>query len=291
MSRVFGRAYDVFQVSNLLNEAKLPRYKKDYRECSWDDIETTPERIELYLPDRAIEFLSSKKVKIMKTPFLKYTLTQIPDTDEEDRFIKFPSLLPKEEFKRELLFYLGMLLSSYREDEQDEDYGIPGEYEDTLPLLLEYLYLKVANRQDEFSLKHLNQLRMFNKTYPTFYKDYQDFENLRKDAVFANLDKTRTEKFKKLCIEKDDEITSLTKDSVVQLSSFEGALSLIDITKTRSDMKQLIEELMLNEQHNRRQVLADRNIDSYGYRRIRQEIDKYDKRTKEEKQKALRKIK
>ena len=106
MSRVFGRSYDVYNISKELQDAKFERFKRDNSISTWDKISESPEKIEMYLPDVAIDFLTSKKIKIMRTPFLKYTLTQIPDNEEQSRFIKFPSLLPRNEFKRELLFYV-----------------------------------------------------------------------------------------------------------------------------------------------------------------------------------------
>ena len=276
MSRIYGKAYEVYNITKDLEETKLPKYKRDNTKSSWDEIETTPEKIEIYLPDRAIDFLTSKKTKIMKTPFLKYTLTQVPEEESEERFIRFPSLSPKEEFKRELMFYMGMLLSSYNRDNPKEEYGIPNEYDDTLPLLLEYLYLKYANKEDEFSIKHLNELKGFQKNYRTFYDDYQDFQNLRREARFANLSQEKYEKFQSLCIDKEDEIISLTKDSIIQLSSLEGALGVIELLD-KEDIKTIIEKLMLNEKNNRSEVLQEYGIESFGYKRLRKEIEQYKK--------------
>ena len=276
MSRIYGKAYEVYNITKDLEETKLPKYKRDNTKSSWDEIETTPEKIEIYLPDRAIDFLTSKKTKIMKTPFLKYTLTQVPEEESEERFIRFPSLSPKEEFKRELMFYMGMLLSSYNRDTPKEEYGIPNEYDDTLPLLLEYLYLKYANKEDEFSIKHLNELKGFQKNYRTFYDDYQDFQNLRREARFANLSQEKYERFQALCIDKENEITSLTKDSIIQLSSLEGALGIIELLD-KEDIKTIIEKLMLNEKNNRSEVLQEYGIESFGYKRLRKEIEQYKK--------------
>ena len=274
MSRIYGKAYEVYNITKDLEETKLPKYKRDNTKSSWDEIETTPEKIEIYLPDRAIDFLTSKKTKIMKTPFLKYTLKQVPEEESEERFIRFPSLSPKEEFKRELMFYMGMLLSSYNRDTPKEEYGIPNEYDDTLPLLLEYLYLKYANKEDEFSIKHLNELKGFQKNYRTFYDDYQDFQNLRREARFANLSQEKYEKFQSLCIDKEDEIISLTKDSIIQLSSLEGALGIIELLD-KEDIKTIIEKLMINEKYNRSEVLQEYGIESFGYKRLRKELEQY----------------
>lgn len=278
MSRVFGKAFDVYNVAKELKETKFERYKRDNRECSWTDIEQTPEKIEIYLPDRAIDFLSSKKTKIIKTPFNRYTNMQIPGKENEERYIRFPSLLPKIEFKRELIYYMGMLLSSYREDDLSEDLGIREEYEDVLPLILEYLYLKSVGEEDKFSIKHLNEMKKFTKEYMTFYDDYQDFSDLRRTANLSSLDEKRYQNFQQLCIDKDTEITSFTHDCITQLSSMEAALSIIDSIKDIEDIKKIIEELMLNEKGNRSHVLIEREINSYGYRRLRKEIETYRKK-------------
>lgn len=274
MSRVYGRAFDVYSITKLLKETKINEYKKDNKKTTWTDIEYTPEKIITFLPDCAIDFLAEKKVKIMKTPFLKYTTTQIPDTEEQDRFIKFPSLVPKEEFKRELMFYMGMILANYNGDNDSDEYEIPDEYDDTLPFLLEYIYLKVAGKDDKFIIKHLNELKSYQKNYMFFYDDYKDFEDLKSEAEFANLDKIRYEKFQKLCKDKEDEISSLTKDSVSHLSSLEGTLAIIDSCKSEEELKRIIEELMLNKKGNRGIILRDREIESYGYKRLRKEIEK-----------------
>ena len=202
MSREMGKSYEVYQIASELNKTSFPVYRRDNRESSWDEIETTPERLELYLPDVAIDFLTSKKVKLYKTPFRKYTLTQIPENNQEDRFIKFPSLRPKEEFKRELMFYMGMLLSSYHIDDPEDEYIIPGEYDDLLPNILEYLSLKEDKREEFFSIKHLNELKKFNKTYPRFYDDYKDFQELENRSRFSSISPEKMENFRQLSIDR-----------------------------------------------------------------------------------------
>jgi hypothetical protein len=274
MSRVFGRSYDVYQISKLLQEEPIKKFKRDNSLSSWGEIGEAPEKIEMYLPDEAVDFLLREKIKIMKNPFMKYTLTQVPDNASESRFVKFPSLLPREEFKRELLFYVGMLLSDYRKDSKNEENGIENEYMDVIPLILEYLILKEENKEDRFSIKHLNQLRSFNRDYPKFYDSYTEFDELRRDSEFANLEKTKLEKFRRLCQEREDEIIKLTKESISELSSFEGALGVIETAKTKEDFKEIIRLLMLNERGNRGVELYNLGIESYGYKRLRKEISK-----------------
>ena len=276
MSRILGRIYDVYNTTKELEEAKLPKFKIDNRETSWKDIVTTPEKLEYYYSDKVKDFLLSKKVKLMKTPFAKYTLTQVPENEIEDRFIRFPSLTPKNEFKRELMFYMGMLLSSYRQD-KDNIYEISSEYDDTLPLLMEYLYLKDANEENKFDVKHLYQLKKYQKSFLKFCKDYQDFEDFKREVNFASMDEKKYKKFQELCQEKEDEITSFTKDSVIQMSSYEGLLGIIDNVTSESDIKDLIEKLTLNEKESRASILKEYDIDSYGYKKLRKKIESYNK--------------
>lgn len=273
MSRAFGRIQEVYDITRLLQDTELPKYKTDRKRCTWEDIAETPERVEIYLPDQAIEFLASKPIKIMNSPFLRYTLTQIPDTEEEDRFIKFTSKIPRDEFKRELMFYVGMLLSSYNPDDLTDIFNTPGEYDDTLPLYLEYLYLKFAGKEKEFSLKQINLLKRYVKYFPKAFKDYQDFADLKEDARYADLTSEEYERFQNLSLEKDADIECFAKDCLAQLSSMESALALIEQAKTEDEIKQVILALMLNKNRCREDVLTNMGIESSGFKRLRKEIN------------------
>lgn len=273
MSRLLGRVYDVKRIANDFENINLPKYKKDNKLSSWDDICLCPEKIEIYLPDSAIEFLNSKEIKFMTSAFRKYTLTQIPETFEEERFIRFPSLLPKNEFKRELIFYFGMILSSYNEDDPYNKYEIPAEYDELLPLLLEYLYLKRVNEEEKFSIKHLNELKELTKNFMKYYEDYEDFVKLKDCAKLSFLEGKKLQNFKELCQDKEDEMEDAVRESLGQLSSLEVTLRLIDTLEDDNDIKLLIEELMLNNNGSRAQVLQARGIESYGYPRLRKELN------------------
>ena len=277
MSRAYGRINEVYNVTKELNESNFRKYKVDRGVCSWKEIEDAPDKIEIYLPDIAIEYLSSKKIQIMKTPFLKYTLTQIPTTDDEIRFIKFPSLVPKEEFKRELLFYVGMVLSYYEKDKPNDYYLIPDEYDDILPYLLEYLYLKTVNKADKFDIKHLNEVRNFQKGFNKYYKEYRKFEELADSARYSSIDRDKYAKFQELCKEREEEMASQIKDSIVQLSAYEGFLGIIETITSESDIKELIEKLMINKDGNRSITLNEYGINSYGYKRLSKKIAEYNR--------------
>lgn len=274
MSRLYGRIYDVHRVTEELLESEkyLPKYKKDTKLSSWQEIETTPEKVEMYLPDQAIDFLMSKKIKIYKNPLREYTLVSLPTEADEERKVVFNSLLPYNEFKRELMFYVGMILSDYNHDKEENLYEIPHEYDDLLPLLLEYLYMKKAGKEKDFILKHLNELVRLSKFFDVEYKDYQDFNDFKAKVQLCALNGKKLENFRNLCEEKDNDIIKATQNNIVQLSSLEALLGVLETINSEEDIKELIKDLMLNKNGSRNEVLMDRGIDSYGFKRLKKEL-------------------
>ena len=67
-------------------------------------------------------------------------------------------------------------------------------------------------------------------------------------------------------------------NQLVELSSLDGTLQIIDKNYSTEEYKELIEELMINSDENRSSILYQRGIESYGYKRLRKEIEKYKKR-------------
>ena len=273
MSRVFGRTYDLYHITKKLTDANIPRYKKDKRECSWDTIAETPKVVRMYLPDKAIEILEEKEIKIHKKPYGSCTIVHIPDLVSDERTITFPSLLPKEEFRRDFMFYVGTLLASLRSDSSDDLYGIPDEYIDVLPLLLDYLYLKEMGREDSFSIKHLNDLKGYGKQFNQFFESYLKFEKLKYELPHSNISDDEYKDFQGELSYREDELTSIAKETISVFSSLEGVLSIIDKVKSKEELKALIEQLMLYDGDNKKRVLDELGIDSLGYKRLSKEIE------------------
>lgn len=270
MNIVNEKGFDVYQVSKDLVGASLPRYKKDNRICSWPTIGQTPDLVRMYLPKKAIELLAEEPIIIRKNLFAIYTDTHLPDFDGDTRTISFPSLLPKEEFRRDLMFYIGMILSSYKKDSENE---IQNEYDDVLPFLLDYLYLKEVDREDSFSLKHLNILKKQGKVFNSFFDGYQKLKALKDNPKYCSLSDEQRDKFVLTCIERKNELDAITEDTVPFFSSLDGALEIIDMAKSKEEIKSIIEQLILNEKENRKAVLEDLGIKPIGYKRLIKEID------------------
>ena len=274
MSKIYGRGYDVYQFYKTISERKIPKYKEhDVKKCSWSEITASSEKIEIYLSKKTIDFLESKEIKITRNIFSRSIMTQIPCPSFDERIIEFPSLIPREEYKRNFNFYLGMLLSGYKEDLDDEVYGIKEEFDDVLPLLLEYLYLKEAGKADEFLSKHFNEIRYTGKSYIKAYDEYNDFIKFRNDSDTSDLDPVRLERFKQLCIDKEHYMNEGIRDCLTPISSLDSVISIYEQIKSPSEYKELIERLMVNEKGNRGLILQDMGIETYGFKQLRKVLD------------------
>ena len=277
MSKVLGRVNDVLNASIAFKESDIPKYKKERSTTTWDNIEKVKEDLKIYLPEIAINFINKDKISIYKNPLRIYTFTSVPKYVDEKRYIRYPSISPKKEFEREYAFYLGLLLSSYHMDTEEELLEVGKEYDDILPLLLDYLYMKNNNKEQNFSIKYLNFLKKFLKNYQASYKEYDKFCDFSFNANTYDYDDDKLKRFENLCQSKDNEFELYTMSKIIKLSSLDGILQIIDKNYTKEEYKKLIEELVKNEDFSRSSVLYDRGIESYGYKRLRKEIDKYKK--------------
>lgn len=276
MSRLLGRSNDVLSISDEL-QYDFPKYQKDETIIPWDEIEKTKNDVFEYLPDVAIDFINKEKIDVLKSPFRLYTFTSVPEYKDEKRFIRFPSKNNKKEYLREYAFYLGLLLSSYQTDNEEEYLEIGKEYDDILPLVLDYIYLKHNNIEDRYSLKYLNFLKKYTKSFKKSHKLYEEFYNFSSNAETRELSDSQYNIFMNLSYEKDEEMERIIMQHMIKLSSFDGSLQIIDKNYSKDEIKKLIEALMLNKDESRSSILYERGIESYGYRSLRKEINKYKK--------------
>lgn len=275
MSRVLGRTNDVVKVCDYIQCCSIPKYKSNNKITTWDSVEKTIDIISLYLPEKAIDYLKGDEICIKKNPFRKYTFISIPENKSEKRLIRFPSLSAKEEYKRELAFYLGTILSYYKNDKEDI-YEVSGEYDNVLPYLLDYLYLKEANICDIFSLKHIDNIKNYTKYYKAYNDEYNNFYDMTSELK-NDFSLKGYNKYLKDCEKKDKELAKFTIDNLNMLSSLDAVLQLIDKNISKDELKTIISKLMLNEDDNRKYVLNDVNIDTLGHKRLIKELNKYNR--------------
>ena len=144
MSRLYGRSYDAYQTSKYIEENKLLKYKSNNKIINLDELVESTSILDFYLPENAIDYLINCPIHIVKSPFIPRNMSILPN-DKEDATIYFKGFNFKEEYKRELIFFLGTVLSIINPDKLPGEYDFPCEYGDIFPLLLEYIYLMDLN--------------------------------------------------------------------------------------------------------------------------------------------------
>ena len=277
MSRLYGRAFDVYKISGYLGSSKIPNYACDNHIISLDELIDSSAILDFYLPDKAVDYIVKNPIHIMKSPLFPRNMSSFPSEKDPNATIFFKCLKYKEEQKRELVFFLGCLLSHLNPDELPKNDDLPCEYGELFPLLLEYLYLKEENQEDRFLLKHLNSLKYhsakYQKTYEKYHKQLVTDRNKELDFVSeTELDIRESNKLKN-----EKEFLTSTFNMLVPFSSVDGVLQVIDKFKSEDEIKKLIKELFENKGNNRQEILDDKGISSFGYKTLRKEIDKIGK--------------
>lgn len=273
MSKILGRAYDVLNTVNYIQESGIPRYKWDKNKSSWESIEEVPNKLKIYLPESAIEFIEKEKIEIKKSPLRFYTLTNVPEYEDETRYIRFCSNKPYKEFEREYSFYIGCLLSSYQIDTEEELLEMGKEYDDLLPILFDYLYLKTYGDENRFSLKHIHEIKYFSRVFAKIFQNYNNFCEFYNNAETRSLTDEEYKSFQEVSYDRDEGMEKSTMENIVKLSALDAVLQLKDKDLGPDEYKKLIEDLMINKDESRSSILYEKGIDSYGYKRLRKEID------------------
>ncbi len=274
MSRLYGRSVDVYSISKYLIEGKLPKYKNDNRKTTWEELSYCPEIIEFYLPDNAIKIIEKNPIRIVHSPLVVKKAYMMPRNSSEEATMYLPRNSPIEEYKRELVFFLGENLSNVSPDFKPTEYSIPCEYTNILGLLLEYLYLKEKGLEDRFSSKHFNELLYNSKKYVKSYLSFQDAMLSSKASDLSIINESEKEKRDQKMKEMQKQFLEATLTCLTPLSSFDGVLQLIDNGIDENQIKKIIEVLVENKNHDRQSIINGMGIDSYGYKRLRKEIDR-----------------
>ncbi len=274
MSRLSGRSMELYQTSRLLAESNIPKYKIDKGKTNWEDVVMAPEKIDIYLPENAVEILESNPVKIVHYPSLFKQTASLPEKDGEEPLLFFPRHNAIEEYKNNLVFFLGEILANKSKDSLPDFYTIPCEYNVLLPLLMEYLYLKEENKEDLFIPKHLDDLAYNAKKYKKIYESHRNKLINRNELDLYDINYKKKEKIERYYAEEDEIFLRATLVTLVPMSSMDGVLQVIDRIKDKDEIKNFIEKLIENKEHNRQKIINDMGIDSTSYKRLKKEIIK-----------------
>ena len=273
MSRLYGRAFDVFQISNYIKSADIPIYTEDKKNVSIDELMESSKILDLYIPDEALDYILNNQIHIVKSPFIPKNMTSFASDKNPNDTIFFKGMNFKEEHKRELVFFLGAVLSKINQDELPKSNDLPCEYGDVFPLLLEYIYLKEIGKEDRFLKKHLYCLKYHGDKYQKIYETYQRSLVTNKNNELNFYTQNELIKQDEIYKKREDQFLKDTLTMLIPFSSVDGILQIIDKINTKEELKELIKELYENKNNNRQEILNNIGIESYGYKRLRKEID------------------
>lgn len=249
--RLYGRTFDIYSLSKYLLENYKRQYKKDETIISGSDLEDVASVITPYLSHEHVEYLNDADIEILWNRHIKDTIYS--GVGEETNAIFFPTREMKEEYKRDLLYFMGDLLRRISLDYIPNEFDISCQYSDVIPLLIEYLYLKEIGKEDRFSPKHLDDLSLDAEEYIKRYDRFNKKQLPSKEEAFLR-----------------DSLLYL-----VPLSSMDATLQIGDeIAQDKDALKAILKELIENPDHNREEVMKKRNIETFGFKRLRKEIDR-----------------
>ena len=78
------------------------------------------------------------------------------------------------------------------------------------------------------------------------------------------------EKFKSV----EKKFLDITLSNLLPISSLEAVLQINERNMDKETIKNLLDKLVVNSNHNRREIIDEMGIDSYGYKMLRMEIDR-----------------
>lgn len=272
MSRLYGKSIDVYSASKDLVDINNFKYKRDNKKTTWEEVESCPEVLDLYLPENAIEIIENNPIKIVASPVVVKQACLLPSKEGEEPTIYFPRWSPIEEYKRELVFFLGEFLAIQSRDEMPKENDLPCEFSNVIGLFLEYLYLKENGKDKLFANKHLEELTYNARNYIKAYKNYQKALVSRKQTELYLLSDEQQERVELGNKQIERQFLNATLTTLIPLSSLDATLQLIDKNLSKNDIKELLRRLVENEDHDRQIIINEIGIDTFGYKRLRKEI-------------------
>lgn len=259
MSRIMGRSLELYNISKDFLGTNIPQYKPDRTVITDDELLDAPEAIRMYLPETAIQYIKDHPISVAVRRFNKGTTTIAPIPGVEDTpYMIVNSSKMREEYKRELIFFLGDMLTKINFDMMHlTDFEIPCQFGTFLPIYLDYLYHRETGKEDTFSLKYLDELKDNATRYVPIYERYNNAPerfDINKFLV--------------------DTLTFLTP-----FSSMDAALQAGEkLGDDKEAIKKLIDEFIQNENHNSREhILYDRGIETVGFKSLRKELKRCEK--------------
>jgi hypothetical protein len=250
MSRLYGRLEDVNNISNYLINNYKKLYIPSYKEIEDEELMDAPKKIFTYLSKDTINYINDCDIKVFwdkNAPGTVYS-----GEGEKENIIFFKTRQMREEYKTDFIYFIGDLLRRKNLDYMQDEHDIMCQYSDLLPLLIEYLFLREEGKEEEFSDRNLSDLRLNAKHYHRTYERRKKYPFLVSEETLLNE----------------------TLLYLVPLSSLDATYQIIDkIGDNKDELRLFIYKLIENSNHNREEIVSERDINTYGFKRLRKEID------------------
>ena len=275
MSRIYGNSEVTYNFYDELLNTQIPKSIKDRRKSSWEEIRAIDDKIKIYLPKEAIDVLGISRTVILRQPLRRRTVSVIPADPNGTRAIVFPRKAPYKDNEYEYTYYLGKIIANDNPDEMT-DFLVPGEYDELIPLFLEYLYVKEHGDTNAFSINYFNELKKNAKRFMRNYNYIRSSDDTLNYGIRNGLfvdPEYAMDAFDNELIQ----FEQLAGINMRVLSSFDAMLQLADKDLSNEEIKELIRNLMLNEKKARETVVRDMGIETFGYSRSRKELKKIKK--------------
>ena len=250
MSRLYGRVEDVNSISKYLIEKYSKVYQPDKTIIEDHELIEAPILVFPYLSSDTVKYINDCNIQVYWDKRIDGTVYS--GQGEEENCIIFNTKQMIEEYKTDLIYFIGDLLRRKNLDYMQDEHDIMCQYSDVLPLLIEYLFYKEQGKVDTFSERNLSDLALNSKSYVKLYERFNRHQNSKKEY----------------------ELLNNTLLHLIPLSSMDATLQLIDkIGNNKDELVLLIQSLIDNKNHNREDIINERNISTYGFKRLRKEID------------------
>ncbi len=250
MSRLQGRVEDIYSFDKYIIENYNKPYVPDNTLITMEELEKSFETLFPYLYKEYVTYINNCNVAFYWNGRLKQPVYS--DQFQKDNVFFFPTKQLVEEYKADFMFYIGDLLSRKRLDYIHDVTDTKHQYGDLLPLLTQYLFYKETGREERFTERNISELRY---SAPKFIKAYEKNQSFHTAS-------------------RENKLLFNAYHAVVPLSSLDASLQLIDqIGDNKDEMRYLLHELIFNEHSSREEVMKDRKIETFGFKRLRKEIE------------------
>lgn len=247
MSKIFGRKFDVYNVSEELIDSSIPTYDSPRIFTNYEDVISAANYIKPYLSSKVIEILKNSKLELKLNILFSEMRINPANALKQTSEVIFPTIRARESYKIDFVNFLGDVLTKSKN--RSQEFGL------LLPFIFEYFYLLGTSEtpKDEFEKRNLAKLmkeaKIFIRKYKKYDKDSEKYELSDFEVIILSMMK--------------------------RYSSLDASLTLIDMMDYNGKEVLSIINSIASKDEKPEIILEQNGITTYGYKRLRKTISKY----------------